>query len=351
MLDITTELAHPLSLPGHFITVQNEFKPTAFTALAKTHAAAQPTNIPPAPASKWNLLVVNLTTPGSAANVDATIDHVVASIGKQITRDFEPIWGVTGALSVDNHDVWTKMRKENPGGPVDSDSPDVAGEVVRRVVEGQVLEGIDWRTTGIVYLTDGQSDFGGVHVDIQVNTNNDIPYALVGCTDSDWSVVFSHEVLELLGDPYGKRMATRKSVRQLWIVEVCDPPEDTRFAYDIDGVKASDFLLPQYFNEKTTDKKLSFRGNITHPFTIREGGYLSYLDLRDNRWKQITWFGGSGPKVVTLSASNDFEKVKRSAALATHKHPNSFYRLRKYMNHVNNLNKIYPDLSVAFRMH
>jgi len=306
------------------------------------------TNIPPPPAKKWNLRVVNLTTPSSTANVDATVSKAISSVNTQISRDFLPIWGVEGHLEIDNSAVWKNIRTRYPGGPTDSNSTEVAGEITEKVTS-EILNGIDWRTTGIVYLTDGQSDFGGVHVEVASTLGFDIPYALVGCFNENWTVIFSHEVLELLADPWGKRLAKRPSKNQLWIVEVCDPSEADNFGYQIDSVLVSDFLLPDYFNEKPPQNaKLSFRGVIKEPFTVLQGGYLSYHDLNDNHWKQITWFQGNQPTINILGSH--FNLMNSRSPLTNQKPRPSDYRIRKYINHVTKLSKFYPNLSSAFGM-
>src|SRR5579862_6793124 len=69
------------------------------------------------------------------------------------------------------------------------------------------------------------------------------------------SVTFSHEVLELLGDP---GVDSTREVRVLdpeigaersysYAVEVCDPCEEDRWGYLIDGVLVSDFVTPAWF--------------------------------------------------------------------------------------------------------
>jgi len=238
-----------------------------------------------------------------------------------------------------------KLRTQLYDEIVDSGSDQVASSITRRVVLGQEKDKHDWTQTGIIYLTDGQADFGGVHEDIKLNTGVDIPFALVGCVDSNWTVVFSHEVLELLADPWGKRMARRPKENQIWIVEVCDPCEADNFAYDIDGVNVSDFILPAYFDDTTTSTTLSFKGTIKKPFTIEKGGYLSYLDLKDNQWYQITWFDGSAPVTNVLSKP----RGGRIRAAKAHKKA-QYHRLLKYMKHVESLSARYPNLARAYGM-
>jgi hypothetical protein len=68
---------------------------------------------------------------------------------------------------------------------------------------------------------------GGIHTTTPAGT----PEALIAVVaGGNWTVAFSHEVLEMLVDPYGGR------------VEVCDPVEGE--SYLLGGVQVSDFVFP-----------------------------------------------------------------------------------------------------------
>jgi hypothetical protein len=55
-----------------------------------------------------------------------------------------------------------------------------------------------------------------------------------------FSQLFSHEILEMLVDPYGTNGINGR------LVEVCDPVEDSA-GYQLDGVTVADFVLPAWY--------------------------------------------------------------------------------------------------------
>ena len=68
------------------------------------------------------------------------------------------------------------------------------------------------------------------------------PYALV-LWDSGWSLTASHEGLEMLADPSGRRFRRGLSPKAgqgqvQFLVEACDPCEADRYAYVVNRVTA-----------------------------------------------------------------------------------------------------------------
>jgi hypothetical protein len=86
------------------------------------------------------------------------------------------------------------------------------------------------------------------------------PYALVKA-GAGWSVTASHELLEMLADPWGRRLwAAQEPVaagigRVRFLVEVCDPVE--RGSYPIMGIGVSDFVLPAWYHTARSHKPLN----------------------------------------------------------------------------------------------
>jgi hypothetical protein len=117
--------------------------------------------------------------------------------------------------------------------------------------------------------------------------------------DGEWTVTMSHELLEMLADPFGMHM---HSGRLPWgvserfkefglkgyhsnvsyLLEVCDPPE--RISYDVGGILVSDFILPTWYRANPPNRPCSFISGIT-PRTILEGGYVSFHVHGD--WWQV----------------------------------------------------------------
>ena len=88
-----------------------------------------------------------------------------------------------------------------------------------------------------------ESGAAGIHLD-----RNGQPFALVTASDrlDVWSLTCSHELIEMLVDPFGNRLVAGDSPkadqgRAQFLVEACDPSEDAQFAYTVNGVVVSDF--------------------------------------------------------------------------------------------------------------
>lgn len=133
------------------------------------------------------------------------------------------------------------------------------------------------------------------------------PYALVELTD-DWTVTVSHELAEMVVDPWGSRMHGARLPSGLegdfarfglhgpkqhvhYLLEVCDPCEAT--AYEVNGVRVSDFLLPAWY--RSNPRRLpsySFEGSITAPRQVNDGGYVSFANP-DGEWFQVFNQGGA----------------------------------------------------------
>jgi hypothetical protein len=131
----------------------------------------------------------------------------------------------------------------------------------------------------------------GVHEDA-----NGQPFALIAMSDS-WSLTASHEMLEMLADPFGRRMIPGRSPRRgqgrvEFLVEVCDPCEAAEYAYTVNDILVSDFYTPRFFDPRRAEAvRYSYTGAITGPRQILRGGYLSWHDPVSNHWWQWIWFG------------------------------------------------------------
>jgi hypothetical protein len=154
-----------------------------------------------------------------------------------------------------------------------------------------------------------QPGAAGVHMD-----QDGQPFALVQYSPS-WSLTASHECLEMLADPFGKRLRAGPLPDQAqgqggqgrvqYLVEVCDPCEDPQFAYTINGVLVSDFITPHYYDPRAAaDVRYSFTGAIETPREVLSGGYVSWHDPSSDHWYQVRYFDGE-PQVVDLGVMED----------------------------------------------
>ncbi len=111
------------------------------------------------------------------------------------------------------------------------------------------------------------------------------PYSKVDLAAGDWTVTASHELLEMLGDPWGNRLHTAaalpgwsgSSPRVRYLLELCDPCE--AFQYPVGGVQVSDFLLPAFYrSSKRAVAGYSHLGSLTEPLEVADGGYITFID-------------------------------------------------------------------------
>jgi hypothetical protein len=219
-----------------------------------------------------------------------------AALQKQATKDLSPVWGVKATV-----DVFENIK----------DIPLGYWPVI-------IMDKID------------DPDLAGYHDD-----KNHQPYALVEYSRS-WTLTCSHEICEMLVDPYGNKMKSGLSPngkeRVHYLVEVCDPCEDSRYAYFINGFLVSDFYTPEYFDGDGSDTtKYSFTGAIKKPRQVLRNGYLTWYSPGDKKWHQQTFFktkpvtrplkgledmqGSLRSRVDRLTRFNDLQKGIKNPAL------------------------------------
>jgi hypothetical protein len=119
------------------------------------------------------------------------------------------------------------------------------------------------------------------------------PVGLIEKTDK-WSLSASHELLEMVCDPQGKRKVPGASIadslkteivaaaKQFWpqgkveyLLEICDPCQDSM--YIIEGVEVSDFVTPEYYTPAgTPDERYSFTRAVSSPLEVLNGGYITW---------------------------------------------------------------------------
>jgi hypothetical protein len=155
-----------------------------------------------------------------------------------------------------------------------------------------------WPVLLVAKLPPGE---GGFHF-----TKKNQPFAKVIGTpsDSNWTIDASHEVLEMLVDPSGNRLQASRAIQISgkdvvdaegefeYLVEACDPCEDNRYAYSINGIAVSDFITPRFYDPvATSSARYSFGGNIERPRQILPGGYISYTNPQTEDMEQILFLG------------------------------------------------------------
>jgi hypothetical protein len=109
-------------------------------------------------------------------------------------------------------------------------------------------------------------------------TAENLPYSMVKF-GTDWTITASHELLEMLHNPYAVEFEGYNEVE--YVEEVSDATNGRH--YEIDGVKVSNFITPNYWDlTKTEGIKYDFMGLLTEPRQLVEGGYMSFTDNLGN---------------------------------------------------------------------
>jgi hypothetical protein len=112
---------------------------------------------------------------------------------------------------------------------------------------------------------------------------------------SSWTATLSHELLEMLADPWINWCAVGADSR-IYALEVCDAVEDDALGYKIDGVLVSDFITPAWF-EPTESDCIDFKRHLSKQLELARGGYISIFDPSSG-WTQITAKGEGGPRIA-----------------------------------------------------
>jgi hypothetical protein len=210
----------------------------------------------------------------------AELQTLAASMNEQIIRDFAPIWNVKASVTA------YATAPANTWSAVIQKSLDQPGAL-------------------------------GYHTDANNQPISYIEYQPPG--PEGYSVTVSHEILEMLADPYGNRMhgallpqgitpeqvgMTDPTAQVQYLLEVGDPCEN--FSYLVGQNYVSDFLLPGwYYSAPQAQTAYSHQGGCTQPRQVADGGYVSFANP-DNTWWQV--FNENGSLSVqnlgTFNASN-----------------------------------------------
>jgi hypothetical protein len=206
--------------------------------------------------SEINIAVVNIST----VVTNDEVLQATSDLQTQVTRDFYPIWGLDAKLT------FYANQSDVPKGQwwiIVSDTSDQAG------------------AGGYHDLTSEGKPLGKVFAKTDMDSG------------SNWTVAFSHELLEMLEDPYINLCAEfEENNGNGYMVgyELCDPVEDDKFGYKIGSTLASDFVFPEYFEDTkhAAGTKYDFKGNVSKPLEILTGGYLGIQKFNGQGWQQIT---------------------------------------------------------------
>jgi hypothetical protein len=196
------------------------------------------------------IAVINESTKVS----DAVVQAMIPAFSSQWNDDLDPVWG-----------VGTAQFTFVPSG---SEPP----------------EGSWW----VVFLDDSDQADALAYHDL---TNEGLPISKVFVNTilsdkASVSVGASHEICEMAVDPW-LNSAYQDSQGVFWAGEVCDPVEDDEYGYEINGVRVSDFVTPNWFGHQHPKGDIDLEKHATAPFQVLSGGYAQKFDPQRG-WQQVT---------------------------------------------------------------
>jgi len=173
---------------------------------------------------------------------DDEIAPIVAAAQKAVDDDFEPSWGATA-----------RLEQIATGGSAPPkawwigffDNSDVANAL------------------GYHDVTDEDMPLGKAFVET------------VQHYGASLSVDFTHELFEMLADPYIMLDVQIDNRGTRYAHEVCDAVEDDSYGYLVDDILISDFVTPEWFAPRF-DGPYDFRNHTTQALQLLPGGYIGY---------------------------------------------------------------------------
>lgn len=226
---------------------------------------------------------------------DEEVQEGIRAVNRQIAHDYKPYWHVSAELRLE-------------------------GTINKRVNSKTVPE---LRGDAIIYLWDklNVDDALGFH---QLNGRG-IPFGfvfteVVEALGEPWTVTFSHEALELIGDPETNRLVSgphpvEKSLRVFHWYEMCDAVQAE--SYKVDGVDVSNFVLPLYF---TRDAEAGSRndflgrrydGKTLASFGINPGGYIGFYNPATRKHETFAIKGDTQAR-QRLTTKSQAQRTRRS---------------------------------------
>lgn len=223
----------------------------------------------------------------SSQLADQEVQEAIRAVNRQVIEDFMPIWGAGRICKLHNANFQPSDINTLSLEPVLADS------VIYLVDEG---------------LLPGALGFHDLNA-------RDMPFGFVFILDSqDWTVTLSHEVLELIIDPTVNILVPGPDPRDpsnivLHTYEVCDAVE--RMAYDIDGIRVSNFLTPSYFTiGDAPGTRNDFLGVNVPSFGVTRNSHIAFFDLTVGGF--VTVIGSMGVSSNTVAKNKFVDHPKAS---------------------------------------
>ena len=193
---------------------------------------------------------------------DEAVQDGIRAVNRQIAEDFNPNWSMGAELRLEG-----AIGKD----PDDAKLPELKGDAIIYLWNEVDVED----ALGYHEANAAGTPFGFVFTE------------LVKQLREPWTVTFSHEALELIGDPEANLLVAgphpedpKKEVFHWY--EMCDAVQDE--TYKVDGVAVSNFVLPLYFTQfAEVGGRNDFLGRLTkgkalQSFGINPGGYIGFYN-------------------------------------------------------------------------
>lgn len=195
------------------------------------------------------IALVNHTQKYRSQVTDDAVAQMAGAYAHQIQYDVAPAWGLTPSPV-----IFYQEETQIP----------VGAHVIAFMDDSDQQGVLGWHTN------DDTGLYGRVFAGPSIDNNG-------GVIAGDWSVAVtgSHEVLEMLGDPFCNGYAADNKGK-LFSVELCDPVEGP--SYQVGVVSVSNFIYPAWTNYMAaTGSKLDHLGRLTKPFSILHTGYVVWM--------------------------------------------------------------------------
>ena len=196
-------------------------------------------------------LPVIAITNASTCLSDAQVEATIPALQRQVSVDFRAYWDLDCQL------IFLPKNAALPSGWWQIsvvDNPEQAGAL------------------GYHELTSHGTPLGKVFAGLDIQSGG------------SWTVTLSHELLEMLADPWINWCAQGPDGK-VYALEVCDAVEADELGYQIDGVLVSDFITPAWF-EPTQADRVDFKERISKPLQLAAGGCISVLNI-GGKWTQL----------------------------------------------------------------
>jgi hypothetical protein len=202
----------------------------------------------------------------NASNLaDEDVAEGLVALQRQVSEDFAPVWGTDAELRLLTRD-------------------DAFAGVKFPDQWGLVLEDHELVTANLGNHVRGYHD--------RTSSGQPIARVMVDQLDpgQDWTLVASHELLEMLADPDCNASVFRHpdaSTTVFYAREVCDPTAAYEDGYEKCGRFVSNFVFPAWFQPTSPARgatRFDERGLIDEPFKVRPHGYIGVFESTTGSW-------------------------------------------------------------------